>query len=181
MITTDRLILRRWVDADRPVFHAHCSDPEVMEYLGGVKSRAETDAALERFNGYIDSHGYSFWAVERADDGALIGFCGIKPGAEGTPVEGEVEIGWRFARAFWGQGYAYEAARATLDWTWANLTADRVGSITVPANRRSWGLMERLGMVRDPNGDFDHPILPEGDPLRRHVLYWIFRPAGTGN
>ena len=126
MIETDRLLLRRWTDADRPIFHAHCSDPEVMEFLGPLQTREETDAALDRQNLYLDSHGFCFWAVERRSDGALLGFCGLKPGAPDTPIADDVEIGWRFGRAYWGQGYAREAAAASLTWGWANLPAPRI-------------------------------------------------------
>ncbi|HEU4961217.1 MAG TPA: GNAT family N-acetyltransferase [Sphingomonas sp.] len=177
MIETERLVLRGWTDRDRPVFHAQCSDPEVMRYLGGPQSRAETDAALDRQRGYLDSHGYCFWAVERRADAALLGFCGLKPGAAGTPIEGEVEIGWRFGCDFWGQGYAREAAAASLGWGWRHLDAPTIAAITVAANTRSWGLMERLGMARVAGGDFDHPAVPDGSPLKRHILYRIERPA----
>lgn len=177
MIETERLILRRWGEADRPVFHAHCSDLEVMRYLGGVQTRAETDAALDRQNGYLDSHGYCFWAVERREDGVLLGFCGLKPGAPGTPIERDVEIGWRFGRDYWRQGYAREAAQASLDWGWANLDAAEIAAITVQANEPSWRLMERLGMTRMVDGDFDHPGVADGSPLKRHIQYRIARPA----
>jgi RimJ/RimL family protein N-acetyltransferase len=177
MIETERLLLRHWADADRPVFHAQCSDPRVMAYLGPPQTRAETDAALDRQNGYLASHGYCFWAVERRGDGALLGFCGLKPGAPETPIEGEVEIGWRFGHAHWGQGYAREAAVASLAWGWANTTAPTIAAITVAANTRSWGVMERLGMIRAADGDFDHPAVPEGSPLKRHILYRIVRPG----
>jgi len=176
MIATGRLVLRGWTDADRPIFHAHCSDPEVMRYLGGVQTRSQTDAALDRQRDHLERDGYCFWAVERADDGALLGFCGLKPGPPDTPLDGAVEIGWRLARAYWGQGYAREAAAASLAWGWANLPAERIGAITVPANAASWGLMERLGMRRAPEDDFDHPAVPIDSPLRRHVTYWAERP-----
>lgn len=176
MIETERLILRGWEDRDRPVFHGFCTDPRVMEHLGPPQSRAETDAALDRQNGFLRSHGYCFWAVERREDGALLGFCGLKPGAEDTPIEGEVEIGWRFGHEHWGRGYAREAAQASLDWGWTNLDAPAIAAITTIGNVRSWGLMERLGMVRAPEDDFDHPKAIER--LRAHVTYRIARPHG---
>lgn len=174
MIATDRLLLRRWEDRDRPAFHAHCSDPVVMENLGPLLSAAETDVLLERQNGFYDSHGYCFWAMERKADGVLLGFCGLKPGAADTPIAGQVEIGWRLGSAHWGQGYAREAAQASLDWAWAHGIGE-VAAITTVGNERSWGLMERLGMVRDPLGDFDHPQAIER--LRAHVTYRIARAA----
>jgi RimJ/RimL family protein N-acetyltransferase len=175
VIETERLILRRWEDRDRPVFHAFCSDPEVMRYLGPLPAREETDAMVDRQNFYLDSHGYCFWAVERRADRVLLGFCGLKPGAPDTPIADDVEIGWRFGRDYWGQGYAREAAQASLDWGWANLDAPLISAITTLANERSRGLMVRLGMVRVLEGDFDHPKA-EG-ALKRHLLYRIGRPA----
>jgi RimJ/RimL family protein N-acetyltransferase len=175
MIETERLTLRRWEDRDRAVFHRHCSDPIVMEQLGPLQTRQETDAQLDRQNGFLDSHGYCFWAVERKVDGALLGFCGLKPGAEDTPIAGEVEIGWRFGHAYWGQGYAREAAQASLDWAWAHLEVPSVAAITTTGNARSWGLMERLGMIRAPEDDFEHPKAIER--LKAHVTYRISRPA----
>ncbi len=177
MIDTGRLTLRRWREEDRPIFHAHCSDPEVMRYLGPLMTGADTDVLLARQNGYLDSHGYCFWAVERREDGALLGFCGVKPGAPDTPIAQDVEIGWRFGRACWGQGYAREAAEASLAWAWANTDAPRIAAITVQENTASWGLMERIGMSRVADGDFDHPAVPDTSPLKRHILYRIARPA----
>lgn len=178
MIETERLILRRWEERDRATFHAHCSDPEVMRYLGPLQSREETDAQLDRQNGFLDAHGFCFWAVERRADAALVGFCGLKPGAAGTPIEHDVEIGWRLGRDHWQQGFAWEAARASLDWAWANLDAPGIAAITSPDNAASWGLMERLGMTRDAAGDFDHPAVPADSPLLRHITYRIARPRG---
>jgi len=174
VIETERLTLRRWEDRDRPVFHAYCSDSEVMRYLGPLMSREATDAALDRQNGFLDSHGYCFWAIERRDDGALLGFCGLKPGAPDTPIEHDVEIGWRLGREHWGRGYAREAAQASLAWGWANTAAPLISAITVQANTASWGLMERLGMIRVADGAFDHPLA--APPLNPHILYRIGRP-----
>lgn len=179
MIETERLILRRWEDRDRAPFHAMCSDPRVMEHLGPLLSREEADAVIDRLNGWQDSLGYCFWAAERKADGVLLGFCGLKPGAEETPIEGQIEIGWRFGFHHWGQGYAHEAAQASLTWAWENLGADEVVAITNPGNIRSWTLMERLGMQRDPAGNFEHPKVPEGSPLRPHITYRASRPAGA--
>ena len=102
--------------------------------------------------------------------------CGLKIGTVG-PIDGEIEIGWRLGETVWGRGYGREAASACLDWAWANLTArDHVFAITVAANSRSWGLMERLGMRRRRDLDFDHPSFAEGHPLRPHITYVIERP-----
>lgn len=176
VIETDRLILRGWCDADVDPFHAMCNDPEVMRYLGPPLSRADAQAAGKRQNAFIASHGYCFWAVERKADGQFLGFCGLKPGPEGTPIHDQVEIGWRLRRDAWGAGYAREAAQASIDWGWANTGAPDIAAMTNIGNVRSWGLMERLGMTRDHAADFDHPAVPVGDPLRPHILYRIARP-----
>ena len=177
MIETERLILRGWRDSDVAPFHAMGNDPDVMRYLGPPMSLADAEAARDRMNALIDSHGYCFWAIERKTDGVFIGFCGLKPGPEGTPIENGIEIGWRLARHAWGQGYAREAAQASLDWGWANTDALDIAAMTSIDNVRSWRLMERLGMTRDHAGDFDHPAVPVGDPLRPHIVYRIARPA----
>jgi RimJ/RimL family protein N-acetyltransferase len=177
VIETERLILRGWRDADVDPFHAMGNDPEVMRYLGPPMSRADTQAAAERQNAFIASHGYCFWAIERKADGVFFGFCGLKPGPAGTPIENGVEIGWRLARDAWGQGFAREAAEASLDWGWANTDATEILAMTVVDNTRSRGLMERLGMTRDHAADFDHPAVAIGNPLRPHILYRIARPT----
>lgn len=149
-----------------------------MAYIGPLQDMAETDAAIARQNGFLDRVGHCFWAVEHRDDGAMLGFCGIKPGAEGTPVEGQVEIGWRLAFEHWGRGYAREAAQATLNWGWSKTHAPKISAITVPGNVRSWGLMERLGMVRVADGDFIDPAAPTDSPIRHAITYSISRPEG---
>jgi RimJ/RimL family protein N-acetyltransferase len=176
MIETERLILRGWRDDDIAPFHAMGNDPEVMRYLGPPMSRDDVVAAAERQNGFLASLGYCFWAIERRADGAFLGFCGLKPGPDGTPLADQVEIGWRLARVAWGQGYAREAADASIAWGWANTGAPEIAAMTNVGNDRSWGLMERLGMVRDHSGDFEHPAVPIGDPLRPHIVYRINRP-----
>ncbi len=175
MIETERLILRPWAKRDRAPFAAMGRDRRVMATLGPLMSRTDSDALIDRLDGMGARQGITFWAAERRD-GAFLGFCGLKPGPDRTPIAGEVEIGWRLAHRFWGKGYAREAAAATLAWAWAHTTLDRVIAITTPGNTRSWGLMERLGMARLAGGDFDHPSVPENSPLSRHLTYRIDRP-----
>lgn len=175
MFETGRLILRTWRDADVIPFHAMGQDKEVMRYLGPPMDLAACEATVVRMNAMADAAGDCFWAIERRADGAFIGFCGIKPGPAGSPIADQPEIGWRLSRDAWGQGFAREAATACLDRAWQRGT-DRVHAITVPANIASWGLMIRLGMTRVDEGDFDHPALAPGDPLRRHLRYAIARP-----
>jgi RimJ/RimL family protein N-acetyltransferase len=177
MIETKRLILRRWKDNDRPLFHAMGRDPAVMEFLGPLQSREDSDAAIDRQNATIDRQGHGFWAVENKSDGTFIGFCGIKPGPVDTPIEDKPEIGWRLAQPYWGQGFAKEAAQASLAWGFANLPDPTIWSITVPDNVRSWGLMESLGMTRRADLDFDHPLPGLEDRLKRHITYGIDKPG----
>lgn len=177
MIETERLILRGWRQADVDPFHAMGNDPEVMRYLGPPMIHAEAESAVQRQNDLMAHHGYCFWALERKADGAFLGFCGIKPGPEGTPVADELEIGWRLRRDVWGQGYAREAAEAAIAWAWANTDDPAIAAMTVVANTNSWGLMERLGMRRDHGDDFDHPAVPDGSPLKHHIVYRIARPT----
>jgi len=180
MIETARLVLRIPEPRDRPALHALWADPQVMADLGPVKSADESDAVLAKHDGYR-SRGLGFLAVERRGDGAVIGFCGLKPGAEETPIEGEIEIGWTLAVPYWGQGYAKEAARACLEWAWASTGAPRVVAITAAHNAKSRGLMVRLGMIHLPGLDFDHPIYPPESPLRATVTYAIDRPVQATN
>ena len=176
MIETERLTLRGWRDTDAVRHFAMCSDPDVVRYLGLSPSLADSRDVVQRQRRSLDTHGFCFWVVERRADGAFLGWCGIKLGPDATPIAGQPEIGWSLTRSAWGQGYAREAAAACLDWAWRATDWANVFAITVPANRASWGLMERLGMTRVDEGDFNHPALADDDPLRRHILYRIDRP-----
>lgn len=177
-VDTERLILRPWREADRAPFHAMSQSAAVMAHLGGPMDRDAVDAAIARMQASQAADGFCFWAVERRADGAFLGFCGLKRGTDpAVPIHGEIEIGWRLREDAWGQGYAREAAVASLDWGFATLAVSRIVAITVPANVRSWGLMERLGMARRPDLDFGHPAFAPGHPLHRHITYAIERPT----
>jgi len=142
-----------------------------MEFFPKLLDRMESDAAVARINEHFDRHGFGMWAIELPGVTPFIGFVGLavpRFKAHFTPC---VEIGWRLAVEHWGRGYATEAARAALDFGFENLHLDEIVSFTVPANLRSRRVMERLGMTHSPADDFDHPLLAEGHPLRRHVLY----------
>lgn len=173
---TPRLHLRPWRDEDLPAFATMNADPEVMEFFPKTLDRAESDAMATRIRDHFVRRGYGFWAVEIPGVANFIGFVGLSVPAFETHFTPCVEIGWRLARAHWGLGYATEAARAAIDFGFRQLALDEIVSFTVPANRRSRGVMERIGMSRLPADDFDHPVLPEGHPLRRHVLYRTTRP-----
>jgi RimJ/RimL family protein N-acetyltransferase len=173
MIETTRLRLRAWQDEDREPFWAMGQDDEVMRYLPKM-TREKSDAAALRMIVIEAEHGHMFWVLERKVERDFVGFCGIMP--PNSPIF-EYEIGWRLARHAWGLGYAREAAEASLAWAWANLEVPAIMAITNLANIPSWGLMERLGMKRQPLEDFDHSDVPECDPLRPHILYRINRPV----
>lgn len=175
-IDTGRLALRPWRADDAEPFLAMCNDAAVMEFLGPPMTRAQVDEVIERQNAIQRQLGHCFWAVQPHDSADMIGFCGLKPGPAGTPLDGRIEIGWRLAQAHWGKGFAKEAARAALDWGFANLPVRDIWAITVPGNMRSWGLMERLGMERRDDMAFDHPALADNDPLKPHITYVKARP-----
>lgn len=174
MIETDRLHLRAWRRHEAAAYHAVAAQAGVAAMLGSAPTLIESRARIGRQNASLAANGFCFWAVERAGDRRVIGWCGLQflPEALG----GEVEIGWAIAPDLWGQGYAREAAAAVLGRAWATTTLPRLLAITTPGNARSRGLMERLGMIRLADGDFDHPALAPGDPLRRHLTYAIERP-----
>jgi ribosomal-protein-alanine N-acetyltransferase len=169
-IETARLVMRRWTDADREPFAAMNADPEVMRYFPAPLTRAESDELIDRIEERFHADGYGLWALERRDDGAFLGFTGLAPVPSGLPFAPALEVGWRLARAAWGHGYATEAAREALR-VGFEAGHGEIVSLTAQVNAPSRRVMERLGMRRNPADDFDHPALPEGSPLRRHVLY----------
>jgi RimJ/RimL family protein N-acetyltransferase len=153
------------------------ADPRVMEFFPGPLTRQETEAMLGRIRDHFAQRGFGLWAVEVPGVADFIGFIGLmvpRFEAHFTPC---VEVGWRLAFEHWGHGYATEGARAALEFGFQRLGLEEIVSMTVPANRRSWHVMEKLGMTRSPDDDFDHPLLPEGHPLRRHILYRLRRPS----
>jgi RimJ/RimL family protein N-acetyltransferase len=176
MIETARLILRPWRAADLPEFVRITNTPAVMEFLGGVQELSEFDATLTRVQACQAANGFCFWLVDLRADGSLLGYCGLKIATAG-PLTGEIEVGWRLREDAWGRGYAREAASASLEWAWRNLDCARIVAFTVESNTRSWGLMERLGMRRRREWNFEHPALPPGHPLRPHITYTIDRPS----
>ena len=176
-VRTDRLLLRRWRGADREPFARLNADAEVMRYFPAPLTRTESDALAGRADALFDTHGYGLWALEQRDTGEFLGFTGLAPMPDGIPGAGGVEVGWRLASSAWGQGFATEAATASLRFGFDTLALAEVNSITAVVNIRSRRVMERLGMR--PTGEFDHPRLAVASPLRRHVRYLIER-GGTG-
>jgi RimJ/RimL family protein N-acetyltransferase len=167
-----RVRLRPWRDEDRAAFAAMNADQRVMEFFPKRLSRAESDALVDGIQAHFAMHGFGLWAVE-IPESPFIGFTGLAVphfAAAFTPC---VEIGWRLASKHWGKGYATEAARLALAYGFETGGLAEIVSFTTAANARSRAVMERIGMHRDPVDDFDHPSLPDGHPLRRHVLYRI--------
>ena len=179
-LSSERLILRPWREDDLDALAQLCADPEVMAHFPATLDRAGSAELLARLMAHQAEHGFTFWALQRREDAAFVGFTGLARVRFEAPFVPAVEIGWRLARPYWGQGYALEAARCALQFAFEDLQLDEVVSFTVPANQRSWGVMQRLGMRRDAAGDFEHPILPEGHPLRPHLLYRISREDWHG-
>jgi RimJ/RimL family protein N-acetyltransferase len=172
-LRTERLVLRQWRDDDREPYAALNADPVVMEHFPSVLSRAESDAHVDRMIARLDEQRWGLWAVEVPGVASCIGFVGLNAPWFEEHFTPAVEVGWRLARHAWGHGYASEAATESLRFAFEDLGLDEVVSFTSPRNERSQAVMLRIGMARDEAGDFDHPSVPVGNPLRRHVLYRI--------
>jgi RimJ/RimL family protein N-acetyltransferase len=174
-IATARLRLRPWRPSDYEPFAQLNADPQVMAHFAGMLSRPQSDALATRIREDIERHGFGFWAVEIPGVPPFAGFIGLSVPRFTAPFTPCVEIGWRLARVRWGQGYATEGAAAALRVGFERLRLPEIVAFTVPGNVRSRRVVEKLGMVRNPADDFDHPLVAEGHPLRRHVLYRIRR------
>jgi RimJ/RimL family protein N-acetyltransferase len=176
VLRTERLLLRAWRDEDLAPFAALNADPAVREHFPSILSRGESDAAARRIRVEMEREGYGLWAVEIPGGAPFVGFVGLAVPSFQAAFTPCVEIGWRLARDVWGRGLATEGARAAAAFAFEQLGLAELVSMTTPANQRSRRVMEKLGMRRDPADDFDHPLLPPGSPLRRHVLYRLRRP-----
>lgn len=176
-IETDRLLLRSWREADKAPFAALNADPEVMRYFPKTLTREESDDLADRVAARMAEHGWGWYAVEVKGGEPYIGFVGLNVPSYRIPCGPCVEVGWRLSRASWGRGYATEAAAACLDHGFGRLGLAEIVSFTAVENGRSRAVMERLGMTTNPADDFDHPLIGEGRPLRRHVLYRLEAPA----
>ena len=172
VLTTERLILRGWGEGDDEAFARHLNTPAVMRWLGGLLSPERLAEATARYRRWEAERGYTFWIAERRDDAEWLGFCGLKHAdTPGSPILGELEIGWRFREDAWGRGYAREAAEASLGYAFDRLPSPRVVAITVPGNVPSWTLMQRLGMRHLPELDYaDTRFGPELTPAIVHAV-----------
>jgi RimJ/RimL family protein N-acetyltransferase len=175
VLHTERLILRPWRQADYAVFAEQSADPKVMEFFPKCLDSAEVNTLIERIQTHFQDHGYGWWAVEVREGAPFIGYVGLEHSNFDAPFTPAVEIGWRLGAQYWDEGYAHEAADAALAFGFEQVGLEEIVAFTVPDNERSRGLMERLGMAYDPADDFEHPGLPEGHPLRQHVLYRLSR------
>ncbi|HAT6936604.1 TPA: GNAT family N-acetyltransferase [Legionella pneumophila] len=175
-LTTSRLLLRAWDEEDIMPFYRMCQDPQVMEYFPELWSMDMVKDFIMRMNEQLSQKDFTLWAAEVKDSKRFIGFIGLNSptwNAHFTPC---VEIGWRLATEFWGQGYATEGAKAALEYAFQNMRIPEIVSFTVPDNFRSRCVMERIGMTRDCTGDFLHPKLVSDHRLAKHVLYRIQNP-----
>lgn len=173
-LTTQRLLLRPWQDADRAPFAQLNADPEVMRFFPSTQTRAQSDRSIDLWTQELDERGWSNWAVERVADGQFIGFVGLTVPRRALPFMPCVEVGYRLARQHWGQGLATEAAGEALRFGFQALGLAEIVSFTARLNLPSQAVMQRLGMA-NANEDFEHPALAEGHPLRPHVLYRLPR------
>ncbi len=176
VIETERLRLRIPGPDDRATLHGWFRDPAVMVNLAPTMDEAGADATIARHDGYR-GEGLGFWLAERRDDGVPVGFCGLKRCNPGSPMEGQLEIGWMLGVPHWRQGFAREAAQASLDWAWRHCREDRIVAITARVNVGSQSLMTRIGMRPAPELDYHHSAFAEGDRLRDCVVYVIERPV----
>lgn len=170
-LTTERLVLRPWRDSDLASFAALNADPVVMEHFPAPLTRAESDAVAGRMRRSLAERGYGWWAAEAPGVAPFVGVIALAVPNFEAPFMPAVEVGWRLATAFWGRGYATEGAREALRFGFEDLNLEEIVSLTATTNTRSQAVMQRLGMRHDPADDFDHPKLPPGHRLRRHVLF----------
>lgn len=171
ILETERLVLRNWRQADREPFAQMNADRRVMEFLPGVLSKAESDLLVDKIESHIQAHGFGLFATELHTSPSFIGYIGLAIPSFQASFTPCVEVGWRLSAAHWGKGLATEGAREVIRYACEVLGLAEVVSFTVPANLRSRRVMEKLGMSHDSADDFDHPKLPEGHGLRRHLLY----------
>lgn len=175
IIKTARLILRPWRQEDYAPFAELNADSRVMEHFPQLFSREASDHAAKKMQEFLEEKGWGLWAVTIPDIAEFIGYIGLNEVTFTAHFTPAIEIGWRLAFDYWGKGYATEGAKAALKYGFEVLDLSEIVSFTAVHNQRSRAVMERIGMHYDPHGDFDHPRVPEGNKVRRHVLYRIQR------
>lgn len=178
-LQTERLILRNWRPADRRAFARMNADPQVMEFMPGTLSEAESDLLLDKIEKHIETNGFGLFAAELRGSHPFIGYVGLAIPSFQAAFTPCVELGWRLSAMHWGKGLATEGAREVVRYAFGVLELAEVVSFTVPGNIRSRRVMEKLGMTHDIVDDFNHPKLPEGHVLQRHVLYRLKAAAAS--
>jgi ribosomal-protein-alanine N-acetyltransferase len=143
--------------------------------------RAKSDRLAKRIRDNMTKHGWGLWAVEVKTGAKFAGFVGLAVPTFKGDFMPAVEIGWRLSRDCWGRGFATEGARAVLTFAFGRLNLAELVSFTAVGNLRSRAVMERLGMTHKPADDFDHPMIAEGSPVRRHVLYRLTQKRWRAN
>jgi RimJ/RimL family protein N-acetyltransferase len=180
LIITERLLLRPWKNEDILPYAEMNADPRVREFFPSVLTREQSDAEVRFHQGNFDREGFCFFAAELVATGQFVGFIGLQTMNFIVPSipQPAVEIGWRLSHLYWGKGLATEGARGVVQYAFATLRLRELVAITVPANLRSRHVMEKIGMKHFPKLDFDHPQIPDGHPLRAHVLYALKKNLG---
>ena len=176
MLTTSLLRLRLWLDEDLKPNAALNADPRVREFFPSVQTYQESADSMQFIRDHFERRGFGLWAVEVIDVAPFIGFIGLSVPSFDAPFMPCVELGYRLAFEHWGHGYATEGSRAALSFGFATVGLAQIVALTAVGNGRSRRVMERLGMRRNPDDDFDHPSIADGHPLRRHVLYRLTAP-----
>lgn len=171
IIETERLILRGWTDADVQAWADMNADPRVMEFFPATIPREQSLESAHRLRKELEERGYGWFVMERKAQPGFSGVLAICEVQWEAPFQPRREIGWRLPVHAWGHGYATEGARALLDFASGELRWPEVVAFTAKINERSQRVMQRLGMTHDPREDFQHPRVPEGHPIRHHVLY----------
>lgn len=181
-LETERLIIRNWEDRDRDLFHLINSDEKVMEFFPFRRDRKFTDKKLEEIRKLNAKRGYGFMALELKANNQCIGMAGLQNAHQGNGLpENTIEIGWRLAPDHWGKGYVSEAAHSLLHFGFDKLDLPEIVSFAAERNKRSIAVMERIGMTRDPNRDFNSSRVPDNFPhLRHHVFYYMKNPIKKG-
>ncbi len=178
-LTTDRLILRHWIPSDLDPLAEMMADPLYNRFMPGPFPRSAAEEKFQLIQSKIDQTEFGPWAVELPGEAGFIGYAGLNIPTRELPCGPCVEIGWHFHPRFWGMGYATEASQEVLHWGFEERNLDEIVAFTVPENKASIRIMEKLGMTHDPTGDFAHPALPENHRLSRHVIYRKSNPGSN--
>ncbi|KTD25721.1 acetyltransferase [Legionella lansingensis] len=175
ILSTERIVIREWQDSDLLPFALMNADSKVMKYFPARLTEQETRAMVERIQAHIQRHGFGLWAAELKATKEFIGFIGLNVPSFTAHFTPCVEIGWRLARSFWGQGLATEGGKAVLDYAFDKLHVQEIVSFTSERNKRSQRVMQKIGLSHDKKDDFHHPNLPIEHPLSWHVLYRLLQ------